>query len=266
MRREELVDQPRPKLVLDKVSKVFASASGESRTVLQDVSLEIKAGEFTCLVGASGSGKTTLIRILDGLLEPSSGRVLVDGEAIAGPGPDRGFVFQQDSLLPWRTVLDNVLFGLEVLKRDRGTALATARALIELVGLKGHETQYPHELSGGMRQRVNLARALAVDPDMLLMDEPFAALDAQTREIMQRELLRIWEQKKKTVVFITHQIDEALYLADRVFVLGAKPARVRATIPVPFDRPRDLAIKMHPEFVACMRQIWELIQQDSAPS
>jgi NitT/TauT family transport system ATP-binding protein len=182
---------------------------------------------------------------------------------IKGPGPDRGFVFQQDCLLPWRTVLDNVLFGLEVLKRNRAEAADIAHGLIELVGLKGHEKQYPHELSGGMKQRVNLARALAVDPDVLLMDEPFAALDAQTREIMQRELLRIWGQKKKTVVFITHQIDEALYLADRVFVLGGRPAHVRATITVPFARPRDLAIKMHPDFVAQMRQVWELIQQDS---
>jgi len=251
-----------PKLILEDIAKGFLSASGEERSVLAGVSLEIQAGEFVCLVGASGSGKTTLIRILDGLLTPSSGRVLVDGKPVAAPGPDRGFVFQQDSLLPWRTVIDNVLFGLEVLKHDRGTSRATARALIELVGLKGHEKQYPHELSGGMRQRVNLARALAVDPDILLMDEPFAALDAQTREIMQRELLRIWGQRKKTVVFITHQIDEALYLADRVMVLGGRPAHVRATIEVPFERPRDLAIKMHPDFVARMREVWQLIQQD----
>jgi NitT/TauT family transport system ATP-binding protein len=253
-----------PKLVVDDVSKVFASADGAVRPILDGVNLEIQAGEFVCLVGASGSGKTTLIRIIDGLLAPTGGRVLIDGAAISGPGPDRGFVFQQDSLLPWRTVFDNVVFGLEVLKRGRREAADIAHGLIDLVGLKGHEKQYPHELSGGMRQRVNLARALAVDPDVLLMDEPFAALDAQTREVMQRELLRIWGQKKKTVVFITHQIDEALYLADRVFVLGAHPARVRQVVEVPFPRPRDLAIKMHPDFVARMQQIWEAIQLDSA--
>jgi NitT/TauT family transport system ATP-binding protein len=258
------MDKAVPKLIIDDICKTFASASGAVRPVLQGVSLEINAGEFTCLVGASGSGKTTLIRILDGLLEPSRGRVLLDGGVITGPGPDRGFVFQQDCLLPWRTVLGNVVFGLEVLKRDRREAADIAHGLIELVGLKGHEKQYPHELSGGMKQRVNLARALAVDPDVLLMDEPFAALDAQTREVMQRELLRIWDQKKKTVVFITHQIDEAIYLADRVVVLGAHPARVRETIDVPFARPRELAIKMHPDFVARVQQVWQLIQQDSA--
>src|SRR5262249_43932357 len=152
------------KLVLDNISKSFTAADGTVRHILDGVSLDIKQGEFTCLVGASGSGKTTLIRIIDGLLTPTAGRVLVDGRAIAGPGPDRGFVFQQDSLLPWRSVLDNVLFGLEVLHRDRRQARAVAESLIELVGLKGRQTHYPHELSGGMRQRVNLARALAVDP------------------------------------------------------------------------------------------------------
>jgi NitT/TauT family transport system ATP-binding protein len=185
---------------------------------------------------------------------------MINGNAVSSPGPDRGFVFQQDSLLPWRNVLDNVVFGLEVLKKPRDESLATARELIRLVGLAGHEKSFPHQLSGGMRQRVNLARALAVDPDVLLMDEPFAALDAQTREVMQRELQNIWERKRKTVIFITHQIDEAVYLADRVLVLGGQPGSLRDDIRIPLERPRGLDIKRRPDFTALVERIWRLIQ------
>jgi NitT/TauT family transport system ATP-binding protein len=257
--REGLGQTAAVKLEVQGLYKQF-TAGGETKPILANVNLKIAPGEFVCIVGSSGCGKTTLIRILDGLIQPSAGRVLIDGAAVSSPGPDRGFVFQQDSLLPWRTVLDNVLFGIEVLKVPRAQAEKTARDLIRLVGLAGHEGFYPHQLSGGMRQRVNIARALAIDPDVLLMDEPFAALDAQTRETMQRELQAIWERKRKTVVFITHQIDEAIYLADRVLVLGGQPGAVRDDITVPFERPRDLTIKRSPEFVALVDRIWRLIQ------
>jgi NitT/TauT family transport system ATP-binding protein len=257
------MEMQRAKLVVENLSKEFDSADGETHSVLRSINLEIRAGEFVCIVGASGCGKTTFIRILDGLTVPTTGRVLSDRGAVTAPGPDRGFVFQQDSLLPWRTVLDNVLFGLEVQGRPRAECVSIARELIALVGLSGREKTYPHELSGGMRQRVNLARALAIDPEVLLMDEPFAALDAQTREVMQRELLRIWGKKRKTVVFITHQIDEAVYLADRVLAFGARPGRVKEEFMIPFERPRDLGIKRAPEFLAFTQRIWDLIHADS---
>lgn len=248
-----------PKLVVENLSKQFTTSNGVVLPVLQGINVEIRSGEFVCIVGTSGCGKTTFIRILDGLTQPTSGRVTSGKAVLSRPGPDRGFVFQQDSLLPWRTVLDNVLFGLEVQKRPRAESVAAARELIELVGLSGYEKHYPHELSGGMRQRVNLARALAIDPEILLMDEPFAALDAQTREVMQRELLRIWESKRKTVVFITHQIDEAVYLADRVLAFRARPGRIEDELIIPFERPRELAIKRKPEFIGYTQRIWELI-------
>src|SRR6185312_17016916 len=248
------------KLEVQGLYKQFGAAGADSKPILHDVNVKISAGEFVCIVGTSGCGKTTLIRILDGLIPPSAGCVRINGAAVSTPGPDRGFVFQQDSLLPWRTVLDNVVFGLEVLKRPREEQVRIALDLIKLVGLAGHEKSYPHQLSGGMRQRVNLARALAIDPDVLLMDEPFAALDAQTREIMQRELQNIWERKRKTVIFITHQIDEAIYLADRVLVLGGQPGSVRDDIHIPLERPRGLDIKRRPDFTALVERIWRLIQ------
>jgi len=251
------VDQP--KVVVRGLSKEFVATTGSRLAVLGSIDLDIKAGEFICIVGSSGCGKTTFIRILDGLMAASSGEVLLDGNPVTGPGPDRGFVFQQDSLFPWRTVLDNVLFGLEAQGKPRPQAVQSARELVELVGLRGYETHYPHELSGGMRQRVNLARALAIDPEILLMDEPFAALDALTREVMQRELLRIWEKRRKTVVFITHQIDEAAYLADRVVALGGRPGVIKDELVIPFPRPRDLAIKRDPAFLACTQRLWEMI-------
>lgn len=249
-----------PKLELAELSKQFNPTGADAKAILQDISVKIAPGEFVCIVGTSGCGKTTLIRILDGLIPPTSGCVMINGNAVSSPGPDRGFVFQQDSLLPWRNVLDNVVFGLEVLKKPREESLATARELIRLVGLAGHEKSFPHQLSGGMRQRVNLARALAVDPDVLLMDEPFAALDAQTREVMQRELQNIWERKRKTVIFITHQIDEAVYLADRVLVLGGQPGSLRDDICISLERPRSLDIKRRADFTALVERIWRLIQ------
>lgn len=234
----------------------------EELEVLRDISLTVDEGEFVSFVGASGCGKTTLLRVMHGLIPPTSGKVVVGGAEVQGPSTDRGFVLQQDSLLPWSTVLGNVMFGLEVQGKGGKEARAKALDLLRLVGLEGFENHYPLEISGGMRQRVNLARALAVDPDVLLMDEPFAALDAQTREIMQQELLRIWEKHRKTVIFVTHQIDEAIYLSDRVIVFSARPGRVKRDIAIDLPRPRSLSIKRSPEFLEIVDTIWGLIEEE----
>jgi ABC-type nitrate/sulfonate/bicarbonate transport system ATPase subunit len=229
---------------------------------LDRVNLAIKGGEFLSIVGPSGCGKTTFLSVVDGLIPASSGRVLVDGCVVTTPGPDRAVVFQDASLLPWRTVLKNVVYGLECRHVNAREAAERARAFIDLVGLSGFEHHYPHELSGGMQQRVNLARALVMDPQVLLMDEPFAALDAQTREVMQEELLRIWLKARKTVLFITHQIDEAIYLSDRVVVFSARPGRVKDIIDVDIERPRQLRIKREPRFHALEDRVWSLIEDD----
>jgi NitT/TauT family transport system ATP-binding protein len=251
-----------PKLETRALSKTFVKATGGEVEALRDISLQIEEGEFVCIVGASGCGKTTFLRILDGLIGQTSGDIVLDGQEVTRPGPDRGFVFQSDSLFPWRTVIDNVVFGLEVQGKPRKPSIERAMEYIKLVGLSGFEKNFPHELSGGMRQRANLARALTVNPELLLMDEPFAALDAQTREIMQQELLRIWRGYQKTVIFITHQIDEAIYLADRVFIFTVRPGRVKTAIHVPFPRPRSLEIKRTPEFIGYVDQVWKLIEQE----
>jgi len=230
--------------------------------VLRDINLTIAPSEFVSIVGASGCGKTTFLRIVDGLIQPDSGEILIDDRSIAEPGQDRGFVFQADCLLPWRTVMDNVALGLELQGKDRQTARENARPYIRLVGLQGFENSHPSELSGGMRQRANLARALAINPKVLLMDEPFAALDAQTREIMQQELLRIWSQERKTVLFVTHQIEEAVYLSDRVIVFTARPGRIKQIVTVQLGRPRPFEMKQSPELNGYVRQIWKLIEEE----
>jgi len=250
------------KLEVEKLSKYFYGRGGEIRQALDAISVSIADGEFVCIVGASGCGKTTFIRCIAGLTTAEEGEIRIDGKPVTRPGPDRGFVFQHDALLPWRTVMHNVLFGLEVRGEKFSSTRPVADALIKLVGLLGFEQHYPSELSGGMRQRVNLARALAIDPEVLLMDEPFAALDAQTREIMQRELLKIWGERKKTVLFITHQIDEAIYLADRVLVFSFRPGRLTADIRIPFARPRELALKRSPEFLRYVDEVWKLIEDE----
>lgn len=250
------------KLEVAHVGKSFQTRDGRPTPVLDQINFKVATGEFVSIVGASGCGKTTLLRIVDGLTPADSGQVLVDGKAQWGPGPDRAFVFQNDSLYPWRTVEQNVYFGLELKGLARDKCKEASRALIELVGLKGFERHYPRELSGGMRQRVNLARALAMSPDILLMDEPFASLDAQTREIMQKELLRIWEDEKKTVLFITHQIDEAVFLSDRVLVFSARPGRIKRDIRIDIQRPRPLDLKRSPQFTEYVDQIWGLIEDE----
>ncbi len=229
---------------------------------LDHVSLEIPDGQFLSVVGPSGCGKSTMLMIVDGLVAPSSGSVTLGGAAIVGPGPDRAIAFQEASLLPWFTLLRNCGYGLECQGVPRAEAERRARALVKMVGLSGFEDRYPHELSIGMQQRANLARAIAVDPAVLLMDEPFAALDAQTRELMQGELLDIWAQTRKTVLFITHQIDEAIYLSDRVVVMSARPGRIVDDITVNLPRPRSLHIKRTTAFAAYEERIWATLETE----
>jgi len=236
--------------------------TGTELVALDGVNLQVMDGEFVAIVGPSGCGKTTFLSVVDGLIAATGGRVLVDGDVVTRPGPDRAVVFQDASLLPWRTVLGNVRYGLECLGIRTRDADERAARLIALVGLIGFENHYPHELSGGMQQRVNLARALVVDPKILLMDEPFASLDAQTRELMQEELTRIWAQARKTVLFITHQIDEAIYLADRVVVFSGRPGRVKDSIAIDIERPRPIGVKRQARFHALEDRIWGLIDED----
>ncbi len=218
--------------------KLFSS-EGKEMEALHNINLSIEENEFVCFIGPSGCGKTTLLRIIAGLEEPSSGTVTLAGDPIKGPGPERGMVFQEYSLFPWRTVLDNVAFGLELKGVPAAERQARGRQYLKMVGLERFEARYPHELSGGMKQRVAIARALVNDPRALLMDEPFGALDAQTRNIMQSELLRIWEEKRKTVVFVTHSVDEAIYLADRIVIMSARPGRIKDIIEISLPRPRN---------------------------
>src|SRR2546421_3207208 len=251
------------KLQIDHLTKHYW-LERENRDVLalEDVSFSVAEGEFMAIVGPSGCGKTSMLNIIAGLLPYEEGNVLIDGKRIQGPGVDRAVVFQHASLLPWRTIAGNVRYGMELQRRfDESTMKERTDYFIKLVGLTGFERHYPSELSGGMQQRVNLARALAADPVVLLMDEPFAALDAQTREFMQAELLKIWSKAKKTVVFITHQINEAVYLADRVVVMSARPGRIKDVFRVPFSRPRTLALKRDPRFLEIEDAIWQLVEE-----
>jgi ABC-type nitrate/sulfonate/bicarbonate transport system ATPase subunit len=234
-------------------------------TAVKGVDLTVRPGEFLAIVGPSGCGKTTFLNAVDGLLPIAHGSLTLDGREITKPGPDRAMVFQQPGLLPWRTVLGNVIFGVEAQgSMSKDEAITRGRQQIELVGLNGFEDAYPLELSGGMQQRVNLARALLTDPEMLLLDEPFAALDAQTREMMQLELLKIWSQTRKTALFITHDIKEAIYLSDRVIVFTRRPGRVKNELEIKLSRPRDLRVKRDPQFLTYEDEIWESIQEELA--
>ena len=253
----------RPKLeAIDITVRYENPRTGVTTLALERFSMDVQPGEFLCMVGPSGCGKTTFLYCLDGLLPLTRGRILLDGKPIAGPGRDRAVVFQSPSLLPWRTVLRNVTYGLELQGTPARDAVARAREMIALVGLDGFEHYHPLELSGGMQQRVNLARALVMDAEVILLDEPFASLDAQTREFMQAELMRVWGETRKTAVFITHQINEAIYLADRVVVLSARPGRVKSLLPVAFPRPRELRVKRTPAFLEMEDHIWGLIEEE----
>jgi NitT/TauT family transport system ATP-binding protein len=248
-----------PTIVLSDVSKIYASGRGGLVTAAEHCDLAIAAEEFVCIVGASGCGKSTLLYLIAGLSAPSGGRVLVDGQEVTGPNARVGMVFQADSVFPWLTVRKNVQFGPEMRGLPPDECRQIAQRYIDLVGLSGSEDLLPRELSGGMKKRVDVARAFANDPEILLMDEPFGALDAMTKERLQIELLRIWEQNRKTVLFVTHDLEEALMLGTRVVVMGRSPNTIRNIVDVPFERPRDLLLKTRLEFQALRRRLWELL-------
>ena len=259
----DVLTKSAPKLQAHDICVTFIGR-GRTTVAVEGVNLSLRDGEFVAIVGPSGSGKSTFLMALDGLVPLSGGSVSVDGKLTNGPGRDRAVVFQDASLLPWRTVIQNVAYGLEIAGRPKAERLKIASELITLTGLRGFENFYPQQLSGGMRQRVNIARALAADPQVLLLDEPFSGLDAQTRETMQSELLKIWDERKKTAVFVTHQIDEAVYLADRVIAFSARPARIVQEWQIPFARPRPLELKQSPEHRAIENEIWHIVRQQGA--
>jgi NitT/TauT family transport system ATP-binding protein len=243
------------KIVVDHASKLFLEGTV---VAFRNVELNVKSNEVLCIVGPSGCGKTTLLRCIGGLLAPSSGQVLIDGQTVSSPRPGVAIVFQHFGLLPWKTVVDNVAFGLKIAGISRQQLAERVEHYIRLVGLAGFEDHYPYQLSGGMQQRVGLARALATHPEILLMDEPFASVDAQTRELLQEELLRLHERERKTMVFITHSIDEALVLGDRVAVMATRPGRVKEVLTVNFARPRDpAAVRAEPRYTEMRNHIWE---------
>ncbi|MDA9506731.1 ABC transporter ATP-binding protein [Bradyrhizobium sp. CCBAU 11386] len=256
------------KISLERVHKEFvtrgeAGGPADRFTALEDISLEVRAGEFLALVGPSGCGKSTLLDLLGGLTTPTSGRILLDGRPIRGAGRDRGIVFQQYALFPWLTAAENVEFGLDIAGLKARRRREIAKHFLDLVGLSGFANRYPHELSGGMKQRVAIARSLAYDPEVLLMDEPFAALDAQTRETLQGELLRIWRATGKTIVFITHGIDEAVVLGQRVAVMTSRPGRIKQVIEIPASLRNEADdVRSLPEFGQVRHEIWSQLRDE----
>ncbi len=251
-----------PKIIVDGVSKNFGL---EAVVALEACSLDVSQNEFLCIIGPSGCGKTTLLRIIDGLVRPDGGRVLIENAAVSAPRPDVAMVFQHFGLLPWKTVYDNIAYGLRVQGRSEEDVRRSVPYHIELVGLAGFERSYPYQLSGGMQQRVGIARALAVNPTVLLMDEPFGSLDAQTREIMQEELLRLWRIQPKTVVFVTHSIDEAIILGDRIALMTGRPGSIKEVLEVNVPRPRDPeAVRRTSEYLALREHIWNQLKMEVA--
>jgi NitT/TauT family transport system ATP-binding protein len=231
-------------------------------TALAGIDLSVRPNEFISIIGPSGCGKTTLLKMIDGLIPCDSGKILIDGKQVKAPGPDRAVVFQSFALLPWRTVLANVEFSLELRQMPREKRAAIARDYLQRVGLSDFANHYPHELSGGMQQRAGLARALAVNPAILLMDEPFGAVDAQTRQLLQEELLELWQREKKTVIFVTHSMDEAVYLSDRVVVMTPRPGRVAEVLDVPLPRPRNAdEVRRDSKFVDLTNYIWDSLKK-----
>jgi NitT/TauT family transport system ATP-binding protein len=250
---------------IERVSKSFHKTVKEHTTevkALAEVNLSIRANEFLSIIGPSGCGKTTLLKMIDGLIPYDSGKISIAGKLVTAPGPDRAVVFQTFALLPWRTVLANVEFSLELRQMRAQERTEIARDCLQRVGLSDFETHYPHELSGGMQQRAGLARALAVNPSILLMDEPFGAVDAQTRQLLQEELLELWQRERKTVIFITHSMDEAVYLSDRVVVMTPRPGQVAEVLDVPLARPRSAeAVRREPKFVELTNYIWDSLKK-----
>ena len=244
------------------VNLTFTPSNRAPVTALQDFNIYVGEGEFVSIVGPSGCGKSTFLNVLLGLIPPNSGEMAINGKTVEGPGHDRAMVFQEFGLLPWRTVLNNIELGLELQGMATTVRRAISQKFINMVGLAGFESHYPHELSGGMKQRVGIARALASDPEVLLMDEPFAALDAQTRDIMQAELLRIWQEAKKTVLFVTHQIEEAVYLSDRVIVMTRRPGKMKKLIDIPLSRPRDYEMRVTQDFNNLKLAIWNELKDE----
>src|ERR1700732_3902438 len=253
------VDTP---IVLEGVSHTYRPPRGRPLLALDDVSLAVRPREFVALLGPSGCGKSTLLYLIGGFLPVEAGRILVEGKPVVAPGPDRGIVFQHFALFPWKTVRANILYGLERQHMPRAEREKRAQAFIDLVGLTGFEDSYPSQLSGGMKQRTAIARTLAFDPKILLMDEPFAPLDAQTRALMQTELLNIWKRTPKTVIFVTHDVQEAVYLAERVAVMSARPGRIKAIIETKFD-DRDPGLTRSKEFVEKVDELWNLVREEA---
>jgi len=249
-------------IVIEGVSHLYRPPRGREVLALDQVSLQVKNREFVALLGPSGCGKSTLLYLIGGFMPVETGAILVDGQSIAGPGPDRGIVFQHFALFPWKTVRGNILYGLERQGMPKAEREKRALAFIKLVGLHGFEDSYPSQLSGGMRQRCAIARTLAFDPKILLMDEPFGALDAQTRGLMQSELMRIWQATPKTVIFVTHDVQEAVYLADRVAVMSARPGRIKTIVATSFDKT-DPHVHKAKAFIDKVDEIWGLVKEEA---
>ena len=248
--------------VRDLTVEYLVRRSQQRILALQDISFKSEAWELVAIVGPSGCGKTSLLHVIAGLLPATRGGILIDGQPVTQPGHNCAIVFQSAALMPWRTVMRNVTYGLEIQKYPKEKTRSIARELIGLVGLAGFEESYPRELSGGMQQRVNLARALATSPEVLLMDEPLSSLDAQMRELMQVEIQRIWMETHKTIIYVTHLIDEAVFLADRVIVLTARPGTIKTIIPIGLPRPRNLELKKSPEFHRLQALLWDLTEEE----
>ena len=248
------------KIVIKNLTKTY---SGGNVVALEDINLEIPPNETLCILGPSGCGKTTLLRILDCLIPRDRGEIFLDGELVTAPRPDVTMVFQHFGLFPWKSLEENIGYGLGLRGRSKEEIRKTVGRYIQLMGLKGFEKSYPYQLSGGMQQRAGLARALAVNPSLLLMDEPFGSLDAQTREMMQEELLRVLESEKKTMIFVTHSIDEAILLGDRIVMMSRRPGRIREIFPVEIPRPRKIiSVRAHPRYIELRNSIWEMLKQD----
>jgi NitT/TauT family transport system ATP-binding protein len=252
------------KIVIRNLTKTY---SGGAVVALQDIDLEVAPNESLCVLGPSGCGKTTLLRIIDCLISRDRGEVLIDGQLVTQPRPDVAVVFQHFGLFPWKRLEENIAYGLELRGKSQPEIAATVKRYVALIGLKGFEKSYPHQLSGGMQQRAGLARAMAINPSVLLMDEPFGALDAQTRELMQEELLRILEAERKTMIFVTHSIDEAIVLGDRIVVMSCRPGRIREIFSVDIPRPRKiLTVRSHPRYIELRNAIWEMLKSEQEQS